>query len=122
MKRRQPQFYDRAATELAGFIDPRSYCRRGKEFRFGKDMELLRNEAFARSRGFCEMRVGGVLGGFCQRPVTREYCELHHEPPLSQGGDDSIDGVLISCQRCHQVRHNRMIKSDRAERREHAKS
>jgi hypothetical protein len=117
MRRRLPGFYDTAATELAGFLDPRSYIRRNKEYRFGKDMERLRNEAFARSRGFCEMRINGILGGFCQRPVTLEFCELHHEPPLSQGGDDSIDGVLISCKNCHIARHGRVIRSDKAERR-----
>jgi hypothetical protein len=97
----------------AGFKDKQSYIRRGKQYRFGIDMGTLRTYVFERSRGYCEMRVNGILGGRCQRNISLETMELHHEPPKSQGGDDSPEGTLASCRRCHVARHGRIIQSDK---------
>lgn len=116
MKRKHPQIIDREATAAARFADPRSYVRRGKTFLFGLDMAALRQKVFERSRGCCEMRLRGVLGGRCQRNIAWETMELHHEPSLGQGGCDTEDGTLASCRRCHHARHL-MIRSDKAERR-----
>lgn len=116
MKRRKPQLFDRAATEAAGFADPRSYIRRLKDgtgvqtFRFGLDMAELRKMAFERSRGYCEQQINGLLGHRCQRNISWETFELDHQPSLSHGGDDSLEGVVASCARCHVNRHNRVTK------------
>lgn len=117
MKRLHPRIFDREATAAAGFADKRSYIRSGKEFRFGEDMTRLRQYVFERSRGYCEQRVNGVLGGRCQRNISWETMELDHQPSLAQGGDDTPEGTVASCRRCHCARHNRQVKSDRAERR-----
>ena len=86
----------------------RSYIRPdGRIYRFGVDIEPLRRLAFERSKGFCEMRIRGILGGQCQRNISWETMEMHHEPPKSRGGDDSLEGVLASCRRCHISRHGR---------------
>jgi hypothetical protein len=124
VKRKHPQLIDHEATALAGFRDPRSYVKRSKAgnlltFLFGLDMAALRQKVFERSRGCCEMRLRGVLGGRCQRNIAWETMELHHEPSLGQGGCDTEEGTLASCRRCHHARHL-MIRSDRAERRAHA--
>lgn len=116
MKRRHPRHIDEVATGAMGFVDPRSYVRRDKVYRFGLDMVALRAKAFERSQGRCEMRVNGILGPRCQREVSWSLAELHHEPPLSQCGDDSLEGVLISCPACHCARHGRFYRSDKKER------
>lgn len=110
MKRRKPQIIDREATAAAGFLDKRSYIRKGKRFLFGEDMKALRILAFTRSKGFCEQRLRGVLGGQCNRNISWETMELDHQPSLAQGGDDSLEGVVASCKRCHVSRHNRVTK------------
>jgi 5-methylcytosine-specific restriction endonuclease McrA len=114
MKRRKPGFIDKEATAAAYFLDPRSYIRRGKQYRFGWDVYTLRTAVFERSKGFCEMRINGILGHRCQRNISFETMEMHHEPPLSQGGDDSLEGCLASCARCHVARHGRTIRRAKA--------
>jgi len=113
MKRLHPRIFDREATAAAGFLDPRSYIRNGKRFCFGEDMKALRIYVFTRSRGFCEQRLRGMLGGHCQRNISWETMELDHQPSLAQGGDDSPEGVVASCRRCHVARHGRVIQSDK---------
>lgn len=118
MKRRHPQIIDVEETGAMGFKDPRSYVRRGKTYRFGQDILDLRTLAFQRSKGYCEMITRGYLHGRCQRNISWETFEMHHEPPLSQGGDDSLEGVLASCKRCHVSRHGRVPRWTKRERRE----
>jgi len=115
MKRRHPNLYDKEATEAAHFDDPRSYIKRSKDgelltYLFGVDMTALRKAAFERSKGFCEVPIHGFNGHRCNRNVDWETAELHHAPPKSQGGDDSLASVLISCRRCHVAAHNRVTK------------
>lgn len=118
--------YDKEATKAAGFLDPRSYIKRAKDgenltFLFGLDMEALRKRVFEHSKGFCQMPVRGFTAGVrCNRNISWETSEMHHSPSLSQGGDDSEDGVLMICRRCHVAAHNRTTRwkernaSDRA--------
>jgi hypothetical protein len=120
MKRLHPRIFDREATAAAGFLDPRSYIRKGKRFVFGEDMKALRIYVFTRSHGFCEQKLRGVLHGRCQRNISWETMELDHQPSLAQGGDDSPEGTVASCRRCHVARHGRVIRSDRKEHRESA--
>jgi hypothetical protein len=109
-------FKDESMTAAAGFVDPRSYVKRAKDgelqyYRFGLDMTALREAAFGRSKGFCEMPVRGYINGVrCNRCITWETFELDHNPSLAQGGDDSLEGVRAICGRCHVVRHNRVTK------------
>jgi 5-methylcytosine-specific restriction endonuclease McrA len=110
VKRRKPGFIDKEATAAACFLDPRSYIRRGKQYRFGEDMKALRILVFTRSNGHCEMRTSGILSPTCQWNIRFETMEMHHEPPLSQGGDDSLEGCLASCRKCHIARHGRTIR------------
>lgn len=113
MKRAHPQIIDREETDAMKFKDPRSYVRRGKTYRFGEDVLDLRTLLFERSKGYCEMITRGYLNARCQRNISWETFEMHHEPPRSQGGDDSLEGVLASCKRCHVSRHGRVIRSDK---------
>ena len=115
MKRRNPRVIDAEATALAGFTDHRSYIKRNKDgdsqtFLFGDDLTQLRRRAFDRSRGFCEMPLRGFTGQRCNRNISWETGELHHRPSLSQGGDDSLEGVLFICRRCHVATHGRITR------------
>lgn len=120
MRRHHPQRIDKEATAAAGFVDPRSYCRRTRDtgelmtYRFGLDMQALRQKAFERSKGFCEMPLNGTLSHRCNRNVTWETGELHHSPSLANGGDDSIECVLFICRRCHIASHGRTTRFRRA--------
>lgn len=102
---------DKEATKRMGFFNPKSYVTfAGKEFRFGKDMEHMRLRVFERSKGFCEMPLKGDLAKMtCQRNISWETFEMHHEPPRSKGGDDSFENLRASCRRCHQARHARTL-------------
>lgn len=31
----------------------------------------------------------------------------HHEPPVSQGGEDKAECMITLCMSCHDIRHNR---------------
>jgi len=110
MKRLHPTFFDREATAAAGFSDRRSYIRRGKRYLFGEDMKHLRAKVFERSKGYCEQRVNGILSGRCERNISWETMELDHQPSLAQGGDDSMEGTVASCRRCHLQRHGRNVR------------
>ena len=110
MKRLHPMRIDVEATQAFGFKDKRSYIRKGKIFRFGEDMTELRKQVFERSRGFCEMPINGVLSGRCQRNISWETGEMHHRPTLAQGGDDTPEGVLMICRRCHVAAHGRTTR------------
>lgn len=97
-----------AATKAKKFLDKRSYVTMGgKTYLFGKDVERLRRECYERSVGYCEMKDGN--GARCRRALLWDTFEMHHEPPLSKGGWDHLDGVLASCKRCHVNSHGRLI-------------
>lgn len=116
MKRRNPQLIDREATAAAGFLDPRSYIKRGRDgvdrtFLFGEDMTALRRKVFERCRNHCEMPVNGYSTGIrCNRNIDWATSEMHHSPSLFQGGDDSLEGVLMICRRCHVAAHHRTTR------------
>lgn len=92
---------DREATEARKFSHQDSYVRPdGREHLFGADMSARRKEVWIRSKGFCEMPM-------CQRNISEETFEMHHDKHRSKGGDDSMANLLASCRRCHTAHHNR---------------
>jgi 5-methylcytosine-specific restriction endonuclease McrA len=117
VKRRNPMFKDTEATDAAEFKDQASYIRRGKFYLFGLDLLALREAVFKRSEGFCEMSIRGITDQRCNRNISFETMEMHHEPPKSKGGHDHIDLVVASCRRCHIARHGRTVRSDKADNR-----
>lgn len=97
---------DEAATEAAGFIDPRSYIRLdGKRFLFGYDIQKLRLDVFERDGWRC---CGDVDGERCDREVNAFLGELHHIVHRGKGGDDSMSNVCTLCQECHRKLHPRV--------------
>jgi 5-methylcytosine-specific restriction endonuclease McrA len=99
---------DREKTAAQKFADPRSWCHRdGREFLFGQDMSNRRHEVWLRSKGFCEMPIRGVLGGYCNCNISWETFELHHRTSRANGGDEAMENLVASCRRCHVHHHNR---------------
>mgnify|MGYP002623078043 CR=1 FL=1 len=46
-------------------------------------------------------RDGGMRCGYCGRELTVEESTLEHVLPLSKGGVDSMDNLILSCRRCN---------------------
>jgi hypothetical protein len=97
---------DLAATEAAGFTDPRSYVRTdGKRFLFGYDIEQLRRQVFGRDGYHC---TGEVEGERCNRPVSWSTAHLHHVIPRGKRGDDSASNLVTLCRFCHARLHSQV--------------
>jgi hypothetical protein len=99
----------------SGRINPISKKRRSRVGKLGtvrlvgRDMELLRYQAFIRSGGYCEMTREGKR---CLWPITFESMELAHIKSRGAGGSDVLDNVLCSCKLrsdfkpgCHKLQH-----------------
>jgi len=39
---------------------------------------------------------------YCRRPMTNKQCTLDHVRPISLGGEDSPDNVVLACRCCNQ--------------------
>jgi 5-methylcytosine-specific restriction endonuclease McrA len=82
------------------FLDPRSFISRdGREFLYGEDTSVRRNEIWERSGGFCE-EPG------CNRCIDEETMEMHHIRHKSKSGDDSKANLRACCRRCHRKHHS----------------
>lgn len=42
-----------------------------------------------------------------------DYLEFHHLIPLSEGGSDDYDNIILLCARCHAVIHNRTFNPNK---------
>jgi 5-methylcytosine-specific restriction endonuclease McrA len=89
--------------------------RSGKVRLSGEEMNSLRCDVFARSRGYCEgMRPLGNPPGFryrCNMPIEWDWFHLHHIVHLSLGGSDEISNVLALCTTCHSAAHGIRVAS-----------
>lgn len=66
----------------------------------GKDMESLRQAAYDRSMGLCEMKLKG-----CEKYAGWISGNLAHVRTKRNNGD-TIDNVLWACAHCHIQSHN----------------
>lgn len=41
--------------------------------------------------------------------MGKEYIIAHHRVPLKEGGDDTIDNIILVCGNCHEILHNNQI-------------
>ena len=90
---------DEIETVKRAYLDPRSFAAKdGREFLMGEDWLVRRHEAWERSGGFCE-EPG------CNRCLSEETGEPHHEKFRSKGGDDSLANIRFVCRRCHRSKH-----------------
>ena len=97
---------DHALTASMGYADKRSYRTiHGKEFLFGMDKSDRRAEIYQRDYGTCS--YCGCFAGW-------DAGEWHHDPPLSKGGDDSMDGGKWTCRPCHRREDGRNVRWSRA--------
>lgn len=42
----------------------------------------------------------------CGKPLTRKTMTISHKIPLSKGGDNSKDNLMLSCWNCAQAKQN----------------
>lgn len=69
--------------------------------RFVRNPDVVAEVLF-RAEGICEA---------CKSPAPfitpreRPYLEVHHQIPLGEGGDDSIENALALCPNCHREAH-----------------
>lgn len=99
-------------------INPISQTRRSRSGKpgklgtvrlYGDDLEALREEAFIRSGGHCEMERDGER---CNYRITRTNSEMAHVRNKRMYGD-TPDNILMSCKNridgqpgCHTLSHN----------------
>lgn len=60
-------------------------------------------EALIRADGKCE--GCGAPAPFIRRADGSPYLEVHHEVPLANGGEDTLDNAVALCPNCHRERH-----------------
>lgn len=59
--------------------------------------------AIKRAKGKCEMCASPAP--FRRASDGSPYLEIHHKKPLSLGGDDTLDNIIIVCPNCHRKIH-----------------
>jgi hypothetical protein len=64
----------------------------------GREMAELRQNAFARSQGYCENSVKGLR---CSARIFWMTGQLAHLTSRGQGGSDEMKNVLFVCEKCH---------------------
>lgn len=42
----------------------------------------------------------------CGKPVTRKDMTISHKIPLSRGGDNGMDNLMLSCWECNHAKNN----------------
>jgi len=74
----------------------------------------VKNNYFVRNPYVAELakRLANGICQDCRKPAPfinkftgEPYLEVHHEIPLSEGGEDTIDNVIALCPNCHRKRH-----------------
>jgi hypothetical protein len=86
----------------------------GREKLYGKAKEARRRAIFERSAGFCEEMVPSGPEHYWLAPGEKVRCftpirwESFHWSHMRHAAnkDDSMDGGIASCEKCHINRHN----------------
>ena len=50
---------------------------------------------------------------YCKKAISIENCDLDHKTPLSKGGLDIDDNLVLSCSFCNKEKHNKTIEEYR---------
>ncbi len=67
--------------------------------------------ALIRAKDACEMPA--CARGLFKRDNGRNFLEVHHIVPLSEGGDDTLANVAALCPTCHREMHHGVHRSAR---------
>jgi 5-methylcytosine-specific restriction protein A len=63
-------------------------------------------EALFRAKGKCQAcPTDANEAPFLKRSDGQPYLEVHHEKPLSEGGNDTIENAIALCPNCHRKKH-----------------
>lgn len=62
---------------------------------------VRRESTFNRFHGLC---------ADCKKDVS-DYWEVHHDVPISDGGNNEPKNLVLLCQKCHDTRHGRIRKT-----------
>ena len=96
---------DPIATELCGFVDPRSYCTPdGRHVCYGVDWKQRKKELWARCQGRCEQKVGIESWQRCRSTAAHPHHKIHK----GNGGinhDDRLSNLIALCQLHHELQH-----------------
>lgn len=60
-------------------------------------------EALERANGFCESCKNSAP--FLRDSDGTPYLEVHHQVPLAEGGEDTVDNAIALCPNCHRKAH-----------------
>ena len=52
-------------------------------------------------------KIGNYYYGICSKCGTSKNLHVHHNIPLSQGGSNKIENLILLCDKCHLKYHNR---------------
>jgi len=105
---------DKQATELRGFLDPRSYVshrihpgtEHPCEFLYGRDVGVARLEVFAREKGRCWS---------CLTECNWDIGEMHHlKGGLGAQRCECLENLRWSCPHCHRAKHVQVQWTKRA--------
>jgi len=61
-------------------------------------------EALLRASGRCEKCLGAAP--FLRRKDGSPFLEVHHQLPLSEGGEDTVENAIALCPNCHREAHH----------------
>lgn len=56
-----------------------------------------KNAVYERYEGKC---------GICGKSLSRKNMTIAHKIPLTKGGDNSIDNLILSCWECNHIKNN----------------
>ncbi|WP_082151583.1 HNH endonuclease signature motif containing protein [Caenimonas sp. SL110] len=91
---------DRLARLAASEPLPRRVCVDTTAFIRNADVIV---EVLLRANGRCE--GCSKPAPFIRASNRTPYLEVHHQTPLSQGGEDTVNNALALCPNCHRFRH-----------------
>jgi len=86
---------DKTVVESIKIIEGSNKIRRGS---FLTRRRALENANF--TCGICKEDAKSY------HDAGQPYLEIHHIKPLTQGGEDSLDNILVLCPNCHRKVHN----------------
>ena len=61
-------------------------------------------EVLLRAKGVCERCA--EKAPFLRRKDGSPYLEVHHNTPLAQGGEDTVENAVALCPNCHRCQHH----------------
>lgn len=91
-------------TDSATIETIRSAERVSRHRRFSSE---LRKQAILKAGSKCQLCH--IEGSFDETNET-SFLEIHHIRPLSKGGENALENIVVLCPNCHKIVHDRLRK------------